>query len=134
VFGRALGAAALALIAGAGLLFAIAALLTSVYLNTAYVYEKERRIGSKTERTRVLGGFQLTAEAAEIQKKKGLSVQGLFENSHYDADLVWTRTSRGLLKVLSTAGYLILQSTGSIGLSAAALLVSLFPPSLQGAT
>jgi hypothetical protein len=120
-----LGIGGLARLAGWSVGLAVVALLTTVYVNTVYSYQGQSG-------ARILGGYRLTGEAKSIQREKKLTVQKIFDTGGYDKDLVWTRSSRGLVRVLSSVTYLALQTLGSIGLAAAALLMG-FAAAPQGA-
>jgi hypothetical protein len=121
VFAAEIGDKAMAIIAVVCLVVGLLALLLCVYVNTTFSYFV-RRPGEQD--IRVLGGHTLTPEAVKIQREHGLSGQPLFENAHFEFDLVWTRPSRGTIKVLSTTGFILLITCGSIGLASAALLLS----------
>jgi hypothetical protein len=109
-------------VAGASLVIAIIALLASVFVNTTYSFIRRARGRSPS---RILGGWALTEEATSIRKSKKLSVQQLFENAHFQPDLVWSKASQAGVLVISTFGFIALQAGGSIALAAAALVVSL---------
>jgi hypothetical protein len=117
-----LGLSGLAWTAGWSIGVAVLALLISIYVNTAFTFRKGRE---SPHATRILGGFRLTEEAARVREDKGLTEQRMYETGGFDPDLVWTRSSRGLVKMLSSTAYLSLQAFGSIGLASAAMLLGM---------
>jgi hypothetical protein len=107
--------------AGACLVVAVFALLSSVFVNTTYSFIRRQR---GRPASRILGGWTLTEEATSIRKQKNLSVHQLFENANFQPDLVWTKPSQAGVLVISTFGFIALQAGGSIALASAALVVS----------
>ncbi|WP_213290449.1 hypothetical protein [Bradyrhizobium sp. sGM-13] len=79
----------------------------------------------RTRSTKVIGGLSLTSNArAALAKKQGpKTIQQLFEGAAYDKDLVWTRSSQALAKLLFLAAFLMLQVFGSLSLATAAILL-----------
>lgn len=123
VFEVQIGATVIGAVTVICLILALLALLLCVYVNSAFSFFI--RSPNQPE-VRILGGYALTAEAARVQREFGLSGQPLFDNAHWEPDLVWTAHSRAITKVLSTVGFVVLISCGSIGLGAAALLLRKF--------
>lgn len=115
-----LGRPGLAKVAGWSVGIAVFALCSTIFLNTVYSFTSK-------DQTRILGGFQLTSEAKKViqTRRNPPTVQRMYETGGYVADLVWTRWSRGLVRVLSAVTYLSLQAFGSIGLAASAILLGL---------
>ena len=128
-----LGLVLMVVIAGVCLVLTLIALAVSIFTNTTYSFVR-RPHGQKAE-TRMLGGSRLTDEALSINQKKkaanqpGLTVQQLFEYSHFKPDLVWTKESQALVQIASTMGFILLQVAGSIALASAAIAFSLDVPS-----
>ena len=112
------------IIGGLAGLLAVVALVVSVYTNTRYSFTRpiSHKPGSALER--VLGGHELTAEAKQIAEDRGMEPQALFKNAGYDKDLVWTRHSQALVQSASVLGFIALQSSGSVALSAIAIGLS----------
>jgi len=102
----------------------LVALSVSIYVNTAYSFTG-RSSKNRDVETRVLGGFSLTAEAAQIAREQRLEQQALFENANYKAHLVWTKKSQAALQMTSTLGFIALQVCGSLALATASMLISL---------
>jgi hypothetical protein len=104
------------------------ALSLSVFINTKHTYVV-KFVNSKGRATKmsttILGGFELLPEAEKVSTRKSIYGQALLDNANGDPDLVWTRGSRAIVRILSTLGYIFLQALGSIGLAAAGLLLSL---------
>jgi hypothetical protein len=119
-----LGAQSIELLAGIGFLVALLALAISIYINTAYTFIRLKH-NDPPEGTRILGGFRLTTEAKKISLKKGLGPQKLYENSNYDANLVWTPASLAQAIIFSTFSFIILQLFGSFALAAISMAISL---------
>ena len=121
---RELGPHWLLLIAAISGFFAVVLLSVSIYTNTRYsfVHPESNKRGAKLVRT--LGGNELTAEAKGIGIKRRMEPQALFENAGYDKALVWTQASQAIIQVTSVLGFIVLQSSGSIALSAVAISLS----------
>ena len=119
-----IGFKALSILAMILLLVVLIGLAISIYVNTAYSYQRTKdTLSGKPER--FLGGFRLTPEATKIALEKGLGPQALFENCNEKANLVWTQESQAALQVVSTMGFILLQVSGSLALATASMLVSL---------
>jgi hypothetical protein len=120
-----------------------AALLASLLLYgllNGFVYTKIRKkTGSPpkstdTEEVKVVGGLWLTKNAATRMKepeepaepgqlRQGqLTVQRMFAMAEYDKDLLWSRPSQQLAKMLFALGYIGLIITGTVALGTAAIL------------
>ncbi|MQA19186.1 hypothetical protein [Rugamonas rivuli] len=106
-------------------LFTIMSLTISIYTNTRYsfVYPESSKRGAPLKRT--LGGHKLTAEAQHISEERRMEPQALFVNAAYDKNLVWTQSSQALVQTASVLGFIALQASGSIALSAIAIGLSI---------
>lgn len=117
-----LGFEPLCWIAGVCLILALMGLLSCIFVNKTYSFTRRPR---GRPPTRILGGWTLTSEASRIREEKNFSVQQLFENANFQADLVWPKASQAGVMMTSTFGFIVLQAGGSIALAAAALVVGL---------
>ncbi|MEL6467956.1 MAG: hypothetical protein AAFQ58_23585 [Pseudomonadota bacterium] len=103
----------------------IASLLVYVILITVFTYEIEIAVSSsETKREKLIGGIWLRRQASDQLRKKSITTQKLFEGAAYDCDLIWPRISRALSKVLFILTYLILIVSGSVMLTAGAILLN----------
>ena len=131
-----LGRRGLAWTAAGCVFVAVIAFLVCTYINVNYAYNYSGRAATAKKDKRLLGGYDLTAEAKKIrEKEEGMehaTPQQLFKFANYDPDLVWTRQSRAVIHVVSITSYLILQAFGSIGLASAAILLGLASASARG--
>jgi hypothetical protein len=126
-----MGRRGLAWVAVFSVMTAVAAFLVCRSVNVRYAYTDGRITDPKRD-NRILGGYALSDEAKSVKKKKEMknaTTQRLLELAGYEPDLIWTRASRDTVQTISTVAYLLLQAFGSIGLAAAAILMSLAPSS-----
>lgn len=121
VFAEALGVAVVALITVICLVVAIVSLSLAIKTNIRYSFYYP----SNQEEHRVLGGSNLTKEAASIQASRGLTEQQLLQDAQGDKDLVWTKSSQAAVHVRSTMSFIALIGFGTSTLSAASMLVIL---------
>lgn len=116
-----LGLDTMLVIGGISGFITIISLAISIYTNTRYsfVYPENGKRGMPIIRT--LGGHKLTAEAHHIAEQRRMEPQALFENAGYNKNLVWTQSSQALVQTASVLGFIALQASGSIALSAIAI-------------
>ncbi len=93
-----------------------------------FVYDKIVAMGGrKTGTSKMVGGFWLTADARASLKSgnpRPRSIAELFKGSGYDADLVWPRLSRALVKLSFQVSYVLLVAGGTCALAAVALVMA----------
>lgn len=111
------------ILAGATLVF----LLVYGYLVAmlTYVSRVALRRGGRVDERKVIGGFRLIPAANKAVKQSGQSVQQYFEGTSYNADLVWTRTSRAIAKLLFVVSYSGLSVCGTVALGLVGILIGL---------
>ena len=95
----------------------VAALLGYGFVTSTQTYADQKR------RRKVIGGFELTAEARREIRKQKLTVQQYFDGVAYDPDEVWPRSSRALAKLVFVLLYLLLVVSGTVAVAAAAIMV-----------
>lgn len=103
------------------LIMTLCALLVAISTNVKYSYFFP---AERNEKNRKLGGDRLTDEAEKIRKKKGMTIQDMFLDSHGDKDLVWTRDSQASVSIRSTLSFIFLIGGGGCCLAAAGMLVA----------
>jgi hypothetical protein len=123
VFGRRVGEVPLGVVAAVLVAVAVWALTISIRTNVRYSFYYP---DDGQEPHRLLGGDQLTEEAAGIVKAHKQTVQQLLTDARGKTDLVWTRESRADVASRSTLGFLGLIVAGSCALAAVAMLVSIY--------
>ena len=90
-----------------------------------YVSRVALRRGGRVDERKVIGGFRLIPAANKAVKQSGQSVQQYFEGTSYNADLVWTRTSRAIAKLLFVVSYSGLSVCGTVALGLVGILIGL---------
>lgn len=105
---------------------ALAFLLIYSLLIGIYVYSKlvvvdpDNHVGE----TKVIGGLWLTDHAKAVLRSGPLTIALVFKGSGYNEDLVWSRISRGLAKLLFQLGYVGLVGAGTCALASISLLIA----------
>jgi hypothetical protein len=97
------------------------------------LYEKERTTATSTpgnveiERLKIVGGLWLLPKAKrKLAEQDGPgTVQELFEGAAYNKDLLWSRPTQGLSKVLFAIAYVTLTTGGTVALGATSILIAL---------
>jgi hypothetical protein len=117
LFQKSIGPNSLMLTAIGAAVLTLLALAATIYLSVMLSYRLKNG-------GRILGGFSLTEEAQKIRSKKKMTEQDLFTTGHDNKDLVWTRPSQALAQMAATFAFLALQVSGSIALSAVAILLA----------
>jgi len=79
--------------------------------------------GKPPENRKIIGGFVLTDEAKEVQKKERVPIQEVLMGATYDVDRVWTRPSRALARIVFLLCYLGLTVSGTVAIAGAAMLI-----------
>lgn len=103
----------------------VVALLGYGYLIATHVYERLVSTQSNTHHTeKIIGGFWLSPAAVETKSaRRELTIQNVLTGAAYDPDLVWSRASRALAKAVFVLAYIVLTASGTLALSAAAMLL-----------
>ncbi len=114
---------------GAGIT-AVISLVMYLYLLAAYTYRKViTNSETNVDEKNIIGGLWLSKESREVlaqRKKRGepsLNEQELYAASGYDANRVWSRSSRAFAKVFCVVFYLLLIVAGTVSLGTTAVLV-----------
>jgi hypothetical protein len=80
---------------------------------------------NETEKKNIIAGFWLTLEARESRRRNKVTTQALLAGAAYDPDVLWSRVSRGLAKMLFVLFYLGLTVSGTLALTCAAIILGL---------
>lgn len=116
-----LGLDRMLLVGGVAVCVAAISLVLSIYTNTRFSFYRPLTSKRDNVRERTLGGFELTPEAKSIGEKRKMLDQALFDNGGGDKDLVWTKNSQAIVQCASVLGFVALQASGSVALSAIAI-------------
>jgi hypothetical protein len=115
--------AILGILAGILALFCLFALLVYGFVVAVYTHAIPNREASPPQTKNVIGGFYLTREAWVLRRNKGLTIDELFAELHYNVNRVWPRPSRALSKAVFVVCYLALTVCGTVALAATAFAV-----------
>ena len=102
----------------------VVALILYTFMMGVFVYERQvaQPDGRSVDTKKTIGGFWLLPAA-----KKGLhnaqTVQRLFAGAAYDPDLLWSRLSRSLVKIIFILSFITLLVSGSVAISSIALSI-----------
>jgi len=89
-----------------------------------FVFEREIVTGNKkVSKQKIVGGFLLTPAARDSRTKHQVTIQELFRGAAYDADKVWTKFSRAIVKLLMAFSYVGVVFTGTVTLASASIAV-----------
>lgn len=116
-------------VAVGGALLALVAFLVYGFLVALQTYQQDVSTATKEKFIKVVGGFWLTS-TAQAKVAAGSDVQSLFKAAAYRADKIWTRGGRALAQALFALCFILLTSSGTVALSAAAMvyLIRQSPP------
>jgi hypothetical protein len=126
VFAARIGLIPLAILTVAFFAITIICLTTAINTNIKYSFYYPLYSANIDGSGRVLGGDELTPEAARIREIRGLNEQQMFSDAQGDKDLVWTRASQASVNIRSTLSFIGLIGFGTCSLAAAAMLVVVF--------
>lgn len=103
--------------------------LIYIVLITVFTFDKVTAVSDKDCKTeKIIGGLWLSGPARDGLREKNATVQHLLEGAAYDSDLIWPRFSRALSKVFFVSAYLALIVSGSVMLTAGAILLNNIEP------
>ena len=80
---------------------------------------------NETVKKNIIGGFWLTDQAKKSKSKNKVTTQVLLAGAAYDPDVLWSRASRALAKMLFVLCYLALTVSGTLALTCAAMILGL---------
>ena len=108
-----------------GLATLIFLLLYSLLIGV-FVYSKTYVVDAQNHvaESKIIGGLWLSSHAKTVLRSGPLTVALLFKGSGYNEDLVWSKISRSLAKLLFQLGYIGLVGGGTCALAAIALLIA----------
>jgi hypothetical protein len=102
----------------------LVSLLVYVFLTSTMVFTQEYALRKNVIGERkIIGGFWLKPKAQEVIAQKFLSVQEVLEGAGNNPDKVWSRPSRGLVKILFILCYMGLIVCGTTALTSVAILL-----------
>ncbi|HTG36538.1 MAG TPA: hypothetical protein VLB76_26775 [Thermoanaerobaculia bacterium] len=102
----------------------LVSLLVYVFLTSIMVFTQEYALRKNVIAERkIIGGFWLKPKAQEVIAQKSLSVQEVLEGAGNNPDKVWSRPSRGLVKILFILCYMGLIVCGTTALTSVAILL-----------
>lgn len=108
------------------LIVCVTALLITVFIIRKYGFESSEKDkkGSTVTITK-LGGSEYTHDAKQAVKVRNVTPDRLFEESHRDIKLIYTKASIAKIHTLVSATFIVFQSSGTLALGGAGLLLSM---------